>query len=220
MPVATPLLFFVHGFLGSPDSFCQVTLSRSTVPTWPPDPLLEKPSSTSQFPDELQNVLNEQQHVVDIFKYSYETHGEYAALTDALKREGVGRRVIIKGHSIGSLLAVDAAIALPPEVNVKGVLAFDSPFLGVRPDVFAEYAAWFVSSFILSTFWIWLAIVAATVTVMHSYEDIKQKVMDMVVKHAEFLAPIWNIEGMIGRFIALGQWKKNKNPFSSVFMLW
>ncbi|RKO86472.1 hypothetical protein BDK51DRAFT_39202 [Blyttiomyces helicus] len=126
LPMAVPLLFLVHGFHGTTKSFCQVTFL---------DP-------HSPFPDDLQNDLKRQQHVVDIFKYSYDSHGEYdtqvTALADTLKRVVVGRRVIIIGHLMGGLLAVDAAIGLRSEgsvVTVVGVLVFESPFFGFRKDL-------------------------------------------------------------------------------------
>ncbi|RKO94169.1 hypothetical protein BDK51DRAFT_52229 [Blyttiomyces helicus] len=192
--MSAPLLYFVHGFLGSPKSLYK-------------------------FPADLKKALRKRK------LYSYETHDEYAAqvsgLTEALSRvEWRGRPVIIIGHSMGGLLAVDAAVnvAADPAVNVKAVLAFDSPFFGVREDVFGKKTLFFLplASSILSSKQITFAIVVAALVNL-SNEEIKQKVdrwvskqRDNVAEYAQFLRPLWNIEEMTERFDALGKLKEEQ----------
>ncbi|RKO84433.1 hypothetical protein BDK51DRAFT_48385 [Blyttiomyces helicus] len=188
--MSIPLLFFVHGFRGTIDSFCQ-------------------------FPDELRKDLND----VNIFKYEYVSQGEYAvqvtALADALKREGGGRPVIIIGHSMGGLLAVDAAIALGSEgsdVDVKGVLAFDSPFFGIREELIVDRIEFVLSipSLILSPIGTIFAIVGAMLSYF-SNKQVKQIVDRWILtqkEYAKFLAALWDNEGMKKRFDALGQLKR------------
>ncbi|RKO91122.1 Alpha/Beta hydrolase protein, partial [Blyttiomyces helicus] len=230
--MSTPLLFFVHGFLGSPHSF-------------------------REFPAHLKTALSEKSINVDTYMYSYETQGENAAqvsaLTAALLAQA-GRPIILIAHSMGGLLAVDAARALAKAANadVKAVLAFDSPFYGVHPDVIADKARGHVAqvasaaSSIWSSIgggtaagaaasvssasassrggpstsstskWAWggigLATVAATAFAAYSANaEVKQTVdrfvteqRDTAVRHAQFLGPLWKVEEMDGRFKELG----------------
>ncbi|RKO89216.1 hypothetical protein BDK51DRAFT_31597, partial [Blyttiomyces helicus] len=171
------------------------------------------------FPDELRKDLNDQQYFVDIFKY------EYVSQANTLSRsppsltysnaKGGGGPVIIIGHSMGELLAFDAAIALGSEgsdVDVKGVLAFDSPFFGFRQDLIVDRIGSVLSipSHLLSPIWIIFAIASAMLGYF-SNEQVKQYVEGWFVmqkESAKFLAPLWGITGMTKRFDALKQLKR------------
>jgi pimeloyl-ACP methyl ester carboxylesterase len=99
------LLIFVHGFMGSKDSFLT-------------------------FPDDISQQFN-----ADYLCYEYETKGEYDVKTKNLAQflnNISNSHIVILSHSMGGPLSIDA-LKLRPNPRVKGVLTFDSPFFGLDP---------------------------------------------------------------------------------------
>jgi pimeloyl-ACP methyl ester carboxylesterase len=132
-----PLIVFIHGFMGSSESF-------------------------KRFPEDLQEMLSQSAGLsVAIKNYEFETHGsneervsELVAWLLQYASASQYSPVIVCGHSMGGLLAVDAARALldnrmkgptsmnaDVEVNIRAVFAFDSPFFGLHPNVILEAGA-------------------------------------------------------------------------------
>ncbi|WFC94930.1 hypothetical protein MBRA1_001568 [Malassezia brasiliensis] len=128
------LVVFVHGFKGSAES------------------------TFEQFPDRLAHLLL-QTHphaaIVSRVYPTYETRGSLEAAVDSLiawlttevtaYEQKHGRTcVLLCGHSMGGLVSMDAALQLQRSTaqgkemwpRVIGVLAYDSPYLGVNPHVF------------------------------------------------------------------------------------
>ncbi|KAJ3029919.1 UNVERIFIED_CONTAM: hypothetical protein HDU68_010702 [Siphonaria sp. JEL0065] len=117
---STVTLVYVHGFLGSGESF-------------------------HVLPGDVQRQLLSRGVRAVTVAYDYATTGdndlrvaEFVAWLKDSKRAITGN-VVLLGHSMGGLLCVDAARALAKlsssELNFKviKILAFDSPFLGVHP---------------------------------------------------------------------------------------
>ncbi|RKO93883.1 hypothetical protein BDK51DRAFT_32821 [Blyttiomyces helicus] len=117
---------------------------------------------------------------------------------------------------MGGLLAVDSTTALRSEasvVNVVCVVTFNSPFFGVRKELISDKAQLVLSvpSYLFSPIWITFAIVCLALFYI-SNKNIKKGLdqwsseqQDNVAKYVQFLAPLWNIEGMKKRFDALGR---------------
>ncbi|KAI8893119.1 hypothetical protein BC833DRAFT_532154 [Globomyces pollinis-pini] len=107
-----PCLVFVHGFMGSAESF-------HTFPT-----CFTKYSN-------------------DIKHFEYDTKGDNAksilALNDFLL-DIKNPSIVLLCHSMGGPLAVDTYKQLPAyfQPSIKGILAFDSPFFSLHPDVIAK----------------------------------------------------------------------------------
>ncbi|KAJ3317655.1 hypothetical protein HDU76_001104 [Blyttiomyces sp. JEL0837] len=136
----TPLLVFVHGFLGSQESF-------------------------RQFPSDIQEALLQTNKRYDIKSFEFPTTGDNDARVNELvawllENASVERHshVVLLSHSMGGLMSADAAAFLladrvakgdgsggnpnaHAEVNIRGILAFDSPFFGLHSSVFLETGA-------------------------------------------------------------------------------
>ncbi|PYH69234.1 uncharacterized protein BO88DRAFT_462619 [Aspergillus vadensis CBS 113365] len=124
------LLIYIHGFLGSEDSFCN-------------------------FPREVHNLQASlaQTHVTYTKIYPrYKTRGPIRVARNDVSRwlsphMAPDLDVILLGHSIGGLIAADVALAESytiaghvPNSRVVGLVAFDTPFLGLHPRVIATAA--------------------------------------------------------------------------------
>ncbi|KAL7410976.1 hypothetical protein BDY24DRAFT_371693 [Mrakia frigida] len=135
------LLVFVHGFKGDDSTF-------------------------KKFPERVNHIVQEtftESVIVESIVFpAYETKGDLGAATDAFidwlasltvekeNGEGLGRgagkaRIVLCGHSMGGLLAADALLKIArsrPDVSsflwprIIGLIAFDTPFLGLHPSVF------------------------------------------------------------------------------------
>ncbi|KAJ3045060.1 hypothetical protein HK097_001295 [Rhizophlyctis rosea] len=160
-----PLLVFIHGFLGSAESF-------------------------NYFPRDLRTSLLDHDLEVDTITYTYDTRGDnllaVQQLVTFLKRNAPSDKrscVILIAHSMGGILAVDAARELLagvvegvgqrqptsiadaveaeaerqtaepskphlstqstgfPDCTIIGIIAFDSPYFGVHENVFTSTAS-------------------------------------------------------------------------------
>ncbi|RAH62732.1 hypothetical protein BO85DRAFT_494089 [Aspergillus piperis CBS 112811] len=125
------LLIYIHGFLGSEDSFYN-------------------------FPREVHELLKvslAQSHVTYTKIYPrYKTRGPIRVARDDISRwlsphMAPDLDVILLGHSIGGLIAADVALAESyttaghvPNSRIVGLVAFDTPFLGLHPRVIATAA--------------------------------------------------------------------------------
>ncbi|KAK4056338.1 hypothetical protein OIO90_002782 [Microbotryomycetes sp. JL221] len=116
------LLIFVHGFKGGADTF-------------------------GAFPERVGHILRESQPNVDVQPIVYppfDTRGELAAAVAERKSEfqdkgGQGpTRVILLGHSMGGLVISDTVLSIlgTSALPILGVVAFDSPLLGLHPGMF------------------------------------------------------------------------------------
>lgn len=115
----------------------------------------------AQFPDRLAHLVQQTHPSMDVEAHvypTYETRGSLQRAVDAFvewlaelvaTREAVcggsgSAGVVLCGHSMGGLVCTDAALALKRNARkgqsawprVLGVLAYDTPFLGVNPAVF------------------------------------------------------------------------------------
>jgi esterase/lipase len=129
------LVLFVHGFLGSTDSFA----------SFPNDLVSECPDASFKiYP-------------------TYNTKGNITkqvhALSDYLLIEAntsLYSNVILIGHSMGGILAVDvynylqSLEAVPQLVNIVKILSVDSPFFGLSKDL-SKSSLWNVSEFTRET---------------------------------------------------------------------
>jgi hypothetical protein len=134
----TTLLVFIHGFMGSGESFLK-------------------------FPADLSILLNYKGHDVETLTYEYETKGnnqrQVQKLMDYLMFHGSSTKyksVFLLAHSMGGILALDAYQSLyqihdksyfydhqHPHTGddmrvltrIKGIIAFDSPFFGLANNV-------------------------------------------------------------------------------------
>ena len=113
------------------------------------------------FPERLAHMLQQTHPALAVEPLIYPTYETRGALRDATSaclvwlrarvdertRAGESPSVVLVGHSMGGILAAEVALA-PDVPRVCGILAFDTPFLGVNPYVFkhqfhsyASYAA-------------------------------------------------------------------------------
>lgn len=103
-------LVFVHGFMGSKDSF-------------------------HSFPADLKSQLK---MPTNALFFEFTTTGEYQqkvlAFTEWLQTN-VSSPAMILAHSMGGPLSVDASRS---NKNIKGILTFDSPFFGLHPKTIAS----------------------------------------------------------------------------------
>ncbi|GFG09640.1 hypothetical protein IFM61392_05990 [Aspergillus lentulus] len=124
------LLIYIHGFLGSEDSFYQ-------------------------FPRKVHDLLTvslAQTHVVYSKIYPrYKTRGPLQDARDGISQwlsphEASDLDVILLGHSLGGLIAAEVALVTSHTAssqiegmnlrhNIAGLVAFDAPFLGLHPRV-------------------------------------------------------------------------------------
>jgi pimeloyl-ACP methyl ester carboxylesterase len=121
------LFVFVHGFLGSEESF-------------------------ESFPLDLESFMNNQSCPCQSKIYpKYDTKGnnqrQVIALVDWLLLNATTvqySKVILLAHSMGGLLAVDAYRQLYSDssvrglVNIRGIISLDSPFFGIVPSVLTD----------------------------------------------------------------------------------
>ncbi|CEQ39247.1 SPOSA6832_00751 [Sporobolomyces salmonicolor] len=125
------LAVFLHGFKGNSDTF-------------------------ADFPQRLQHVLTQSGIDLQPIVYpSYDTRGELVTAVDnhvtwltnlvaerqAEYREKGGKgpvRVVLLGHSMGGLVIADTLLATLSSASlpILGLIAFDSPLLGLNPKVF------------------------------------------------------------------------------------
>ncbi|KAJ1535459.1 hypothetical protein HK096_002483, partial [Nowakowskiella sp. JEL0078] len=120
------VLVFIHGFLGSEDSFAQF-----------PRDLLSK-LQTSQ-PDSNCNVAIK---MVPRYNTKDTTDLRVSQLLSWLVENANSSKchtVILLAHSMGGVLAVDVFRKSKTQnipVNIRGIICFDTPFYGIAPSVF------------------------------------------------------------------------------------
>ncbi|KAJ0416473.1 hypothetical protein BJY00DRAFT_326277 [Aspergillus carlsbadensis] len=124
------LLVYIHGFLGSEDSFYQFP---------------------RKVHDRLAASLNESHVVYTKIYPRYQTRKPLHEARDAISQwlsphEAPDLDVILLGHSLGGLIAAEVALMTSPtpsvqteakhlKHNIAGLVAFDAPFLGLHPRV-------------------------------------------------------------------------------------
>jgi pimeloyl-ACP methyl ester carboxylesterase len=181
-----PLLLFVHGFMGSSQSFLD-------------------------FPKDLAHTLN-----AGFQHYEYDTKGEYTEKTRRLGEflaKLPHSQIFILAHSMGGLISIDCCAQ--NSYNVKGILSFDSPFFGLDPLVTkagasrAQDAIQSVSSYLpKSSSWGMLAMgVAAVGAIALSQPKVTEAISTTLRSHSDqwrdrfqFLGPLWDAPGMNTRF--------------------
>ncbi|KAJ1345073.1 hypothetical protein BSLG_000588 [Batrachochytrium salamandrivorans] len=130
------LCVFVHGFMGSNDSFHHFPKDLSTA--------IAHTSTTPQ-----------PQYVLQTKHFAYDTQGDNAVVVEKLvsflideasssaSSTEPGRQVILLAHSMGGPLSVDAARKIHEmakgdvsqhAVHIRGIISFDSPFFGLHPN--------------------------------------------------------------------------------------
>ncbi|KAJ3107094.1 hypothetical protein HDU96_008018 [Phlyctochytrium bullatum] len=205
----------------------------------------------------------------DYDTYDYATSGDNDArvseLVDWLRircSEKKPSYLVLLAHSMGGLMAADAASLLlagfsadiEPEVNIRAVLAFDSPFFGLHPHVITQSGVQKVSKTVEQVSNVWTALAGATGTgaatsaaasrsgssstvaasgsksssgslwglaafaavaavgvaaASHPVVQTQiQRTTEMVTKHAEFLGPLWKVEGQEARVAAVRSLEK------------
>ena len=158
------LLVFIHGFKGSSDTTFQDFPSRLTYnlqQTYPGlhvkslvYPTYDTRGSLAAAVESFVEWLTEQTVTLESKPEFHPTTGEF--VPNSGKGGGMGSvKIVLAGHSMGGLVAVDAALAIaqssadqqantPVEKRaslklwprVVGVLAYDTPYYGVHPGVF------------------------------------------------------------------------------------
>lgn len=182
----TPLLLFVHGFMGSSESF-------------------------KELPKEIQTFIQAQ-----VSHFEYETKGEYnqsmIKLSEYLNSQN--QDIIILAHSMGGPLSIDATIHSNTR-RVKGILTFDSPFFGLHPSLTQAGAnrgmqiVNKVSEYIPKTNSGWgllaLGIAGAVAAIQHP--EVSKSVSSLVESHTKewgerfaFLGPLWDVPNQNTRF--------------------
>lgn len=119
-----PLLVFVHGFLG------------------------ESSKTFQEFPGDLRAALQREfRFSTESVLYNYECQGtdQVHRLLDFLLdkvAEAPSRPLVLLAHSMGGILSLDvlreASLKMDLALPVKGVLAFDTPFFGLHPNVLLD----------------------------------------------------------------------------------
>ena len=217
------VLVFVHGFRGRAEQ------------------------TFGAYPERLRHLVRETHpglRVEAVIYPTYETRGSLSDAVDALvawlaalvaEREsthGHRFRVVLCGHSMGGMVCLDAARAIRSQGRgawpcVGGVVAYDTPFLGIHPHVFKHQlttyqqyvdtavragsmwapvtgglAAWWAappsSATRLSTAtWIGLGAAAATAAVHRS--DAIQDACRWVGDHLVFVRHVWDRDALVSR---------------------
>jgi alpha-beta hydrolase superfamily lysophospholipase len=119
-----PLLVFVHGFLG------------------------ESSKTFQSFPEDLKAVLQrEYRFPTETVLYNYECQGtdQVHRLLDFLLdkvAEAPSRPLVLLAHSMGGILSLDvlreSSLKMDLSLPIAGVLAFDTPFFGLHPNVLLD----------------------------------------------------------------------------------
>jgi pimeloyl-ACP methyl ester carboxylesterase len=119
-----PLLVFVHGFLG------------------------ESSKTFQEFPRDLKVALErEHRFPTNSVLYNYESQGTdqvHRLLDFLLERvaESPSRPIVLLSHSMGGLLSLDvlreSRLKLGLDLPITGILAFDTPFFGLHPNVLLD----------------------------------------------------------------------------------
>ncbi|CBQ70677.1 conserved hypothetical protein [Sporisorium reilianum SRZ2] len=178
------LLVFIHGFKGSSETTFEDFPSRLTYnlqETYPGlhvkslvYPTYDTRGSLAVAVESFVEWLTEQTVMLESKPEIDPATGDIVA--DSGKGGGMGSvKIVLAGHSMGGLVAVDAALAIahssadqqantPPEKRsslklwprVVGVLAFDTPYYGVHPGVFKhginKYAGYLQTAQTIGTF--------------------------------------------------------------------
>ncbi|KAI9340072.1 hypothetical protein DFJ73DRAFT_797932 [Zopfochytrium polystomum] len=252
------LLVFVHGFMGSSESFHGFPRDLLTA--------LRDDDSGGGNRNDLFSPAATRSPTYVTKSYDFTTAGdnavrvaELASWLTAQATTETADAVVLLAHSMGGLLSADAAKSLllddaaaaAPTVPIIAILAYDSPFFGLHPNVFLHTgtqrvtAAWSSVSNLLgspaaadaasraarsfapssstsaaaattttassssssssTSFWgAAMAIVAvgAAAVAVSSHPVVKEKLQqgaDAVMQRAEFLGPLWRVEGQSER---------------------